>query len=85
MTIETGKLDWKDKERLLSGDANDEVKLIRENGTSFYGRGFTANARDRTWEFAKGVNGTYIHDDDDEDTGGTDKVEAAAETAVTEE
>ncbi|GHU78051.1 hypothetical protein FACS189462_1650 [Spirochaetia bacterium] len=66
MTIETGKLDWADKDRILSGDAEDEVNILRENGTSFKGRGFTANARNRTWEFAGGVGGTYIHEDDDE-------------------
>lgn len=66
VTIETGKLDWKDKERVLSSGTEDEVKILRENGTSFFGRGFTANARSRTWEFAGGVGGTYIHDDDEE-------------------
>ncbi|GHT66956.1 hypothetical protein FACS1894110_11550 [Spirochaetia bacterium] len=67
MTIETGKLDWQDKERILSGGTEDEVKILRENGTSFNGRGFTANTRNRTWEFAGEVGGTYIHDDEDSD------------------
>ncbi|GHT56266.1 hypothetical protein FACS1894109_04670 [Spirochaetia bacterium] len=76
MTIETTKLDWADKERILSGDAEDEVNIFRENGTSFNGRGFTVNARSRTWEFTGDVGGTYVHDDDeDEDT------EAEAEDA----
>ncbi|GHV87263.1 hypothetical protein AGMMS50255_5590 [Spirochaetia bacterium] len=66
MTIETGRLDWMDKERILAGDAGDEVRILRENGTSFNGTGFTANARNRTWEFTGGVGGTYIHDDEDE-------------------
>jgi LPS export ABC transporter protein LptC len=66
VTIETTKLDWQDKEHLLTGDENDEVKILRENGTSFYGRGFTADARNRTWGFAGGVEGTYIHDDDED-------------------
>jgi LPS export ABC transporter protein LptC len=69
VTIETTKLDWQDKERLLTGDVNDEVRILRENGTSFYGRGFSANARNRTWEFVGEVGGTYIYDDDDEPAG----------------
>jgi LPS export ABC transporter protein LptC len=93
VTIETVKLDWKDKERILAGDTGDEVNILRENGTSFNGRGFTADARNRTWEFAGEVGGTYIHDDDEEETEGGKAgagevtgtgVSAAANTAVEE-
>jgi LPS export ABC transporter protein LptC len=66
ITIETEMLDWQDKERVLSGEAGGEVNILRENGTSFTGWGFTANTRSRTWEFAGGVDGTYIHDDEEE-------------------
>jgi LPS export ABC transporter protein LptC len=80
ITIETERLDWQDKERLLSGESAGEVNISRENGTSFTGRGFTADARSRTWEFLDEVNGTYIHDDDDEDEGSGEA--PAGETAA---
>jgi LPS export ABC transporter protein LptC len=67
IVIETDKLAWKDKQRDLSGDVSDEVKINRANGTSFSGRGFSANARSRTWGFSGGIRGTYIHEDDDEE------------------
>jgi hypothetical protein len=68
ITIETEKLNWRDRERVLSGDEEGAVNILRENGTSFTGWGFTANARNRTWEFSGGVEGSYTHDDDDEET-----------------
>jgi LPS export ABC transporter protein LptC len=67
ITIETGRLDWKDKERTLVGGDRDEVRIFREDGTSFFGFGFFADVRNRTWEFSAGVSGTYIHEDDAED------------------
>jgi LPS export ABC transporter protein LptC len=70
IVIETGELAWKDKERDLSGDASGEVKINRANGTSFSGWGFRANARSRTWGFSRGIRGTYIHDDEEEDASG---------------
>jgi len=67
IAIETVKLEWKDKERTLTGGAEEEVHVFQENGTSFTGIGFQANARSRSWAFADTVSGTYIHDDDAED------------------
>jgi LPS export ABC transporter protein LptC len=68
IAIETARLEWKDKDRTLSGGATDEVYIYQENGTSFTGIGFQSNARSRTWSFSDTVSGTYIHDDDgDED------------------
>ncbi|MDR2303776.1 MAG: LPS export ABC transporter periplasmic protein LptC [Treponema sp.] len=66
-TVETGRLHWHDKDRVLSGNLEDEVRILRENGTSFSGRGFSANARSRTWGFEGGLSGTYIHDDNEEE------------------
>jgi LPS export ABC transporter protein LptC len=65
IAIETARLEWKDKERTLSGGASDEVHVFQENGTSFTGIGFQSNARSRSWSFSDTVSGTYIHDDDD--------------------
>jgi LPS export ABC transporter protein LptC len=68
LSIETVRLEWKDKERTLSGGPNDEVHVYRENGTSFTGIGFQSNARSRSWSFSDTVSGTYIHDDDSDDS-----------------
>ncbi|MDR1587986.1 MAG: LPS export ABC transporter periplasmic protein LptC [Treponema sp.] len=67
-TIETRQLEWKDKARTLIGGSADEVNVSRANGTKFTGIGFSADARRQTWEFAEGVGGTYIHDDEEEET-----------------
>jgi LPS export ABC transporter protein LptC len=67
ITIETQRLDWKDKERILAGGETDEVNILQSSGTSFTGAGFRADARRRTWEFTGGVRGSYIYEDDDEE------------------
>jgi LPS export ABC transporter protein LptC len=77
ITIETSRLDWRDKERSLKGAPNGEVEIYRSDGTSFSGRGFTADARLRTWEFTSGVSGSYTETDDEEDAD-----EEAGETAA---
>lgn len=71
VTIETVSLDWKDKEHILAGSPGDEVRIVRGNGTRFYGHGFTADARNRTWEFTGEVGGSYIHDEDEEENADT--------------
>jgi LPS export ABC transporter protein LptC len=68
ITIETERLEWQDKARTLSGEEGGAVNILRENGTSFTGWGFTANTRRRIWEFSGGVAGSYIHDDDEEES-----------------
>jgi LPS export ABC transporter protein LptC len=65
ITIETEGLDWQDKERQLSGGPESPVRILRDDGTSFQGRGFKANTRSRAWEFAGPVGGSYVHDDDE--------------------
>ena len=67
LAIETVRLEWKDKDRILTGGDREEVNIYQENGTAFTGIGFHADARWRTWEFTGDVGGTYIYDDDDED------------------
>ena len=62
--LETTNLAWKDEPRLFFTGAEDEVNVYRENGTSFTGYGLSADARRRTFEFTGYVTGTYIHDDD---------------------
>ena len=67
-TIETYRLDWRDRDRTLLSGADEEVMLSRSNGTTFVGFGFRADARMREWEFSGGVRGRYIHNEDEEDT-----------------
>jgi LPS export ABC transporter protein LptC len=66
LTIETSSLNWQDKERFLSGEEGGRVDIQRSDGTHFSGQGFSANVRSRTWTFAAGVEGSYVHEDDDE-------------------
>jgi len=66
--IYTMKLEWKDKEKILSGGPKEDVDIQRSDGTNFIGRGFTANIRNRTWTFIDEVKGIYVEKDDDEDT-----------------
>jgi LPS export ABC transporter protein LptC len=86
IVIETGRLSWKDKEKILSGDAADEVIIRRSDGTNFTGRGFRADARGRTWEFSSGISGTYVHEDgEEEESAEAEEAEdGAADAAVRE-
>jgi LPS export ABC transporter protein LptC len=67
ITIETENLNWQDKERQLSGSPDADVRIRREDGTNFQGRGFTANTRSRRWEFSGPIGGVYVDEDEDED------------------
>jgi LPS export ABC transporter protein LptC len=86
ITIETATLAWQDKERYMRGAEKEEVNITRSDGTGFLGRGFFSDVRSRTWTFSGTVEGTYVHDDEDdeaeeagEDTG-TPSDDAEAET-----
>jgi LPS export ABC transporter protein LptC len=67
ITIRTDALSWYDEEHILTGEAGGIVDIARSDGTAFYGKGFAANARHRTWEFAGGIEGTYVDEDDEEE------------------
>jgi LPS export ABC transporter protein LptC len=73
ITIETESLNWQDKERQLSGDPDAEVRILRDDGTNFQGRGFSANTRSRRWEFAGPIGGRYVHEDKDDDEAEADE------------
>jgi len=77
IAIETVRLDWLDGPQTLSGGSDEEVHITRDDGTSFVGIGFRADARRRTWEFSGRIEGVYVHEDDDGESddpeeGGTD-------------
>jgi LPS export ABC transporter protein LptC len=84
IAMETKQLEWKDKERTLTGGADEEVHVYQENGTSFTGIGFQADARTRSWSFTDTVNGTYIYDGDEEDDD-VDKDDGDSKEAVSVE
>jgi LPS export ABC transporter protein LptC len=64
ITIETAGLEWKDKERQLLAPSDAPVEILRSDGTSFRGIGFSADTRARTWEFSGGVSGAYSDDNE---------------------
>jgi LPS export ABC transporter protein LptC len=62
--INTPWIEWKDKEKTITGNEDDEVDIQRSDGTNFSGRGFSADIRSRTWNFSGEVKGTYVEKDD---------------------
>ena len=79
IAIETSWLEWKDNARTLTGGEEEEVHIYQENGTSFTGIGFQANARTRSWSFSDAVSGTYVNDDDEEESEEEDASEKEGE------
>jgi len=65
ITIETQRLDWRDEEKELSAGEYERVTMYRSDGTNFWGQGFSANTRTRTWGFSSGIEGTYFWEDED--------------------
>ena len=66
ITIETQRLDWRDEEKELSA-GDERVTMHRSDGTNFWGQGFSANTRNRTWGFSSGIEGTYFWEDEDKE------------------
>jgi LPS export ABC transporter protein LptC len=63
--IETSGLSWKDEERLLEGGRGSEVLIERSDGTMMKGKSFFADTRRKTWEFSDGIEGAYVHEEED--------------------
>jgi LPS export ABC transporter protein LptC len=61
ISLETAEITWQDKERLLGAPGQVEIK--RTNGTTLKGTNFSANARDRSWKFESGIEGSIVEDD----------------------
>ncbi|MDR3124098.1 MAG: LPS export ABC transporter periplasmic protein LptC [Treponema sp.] len=66
ITIETDKLSWEDTKRILAGSDEHRVDIQRSDGTVFSGKGFSADARSRTWAFTGGVEGSYVDTEEEE-------------------
>ena len=76
ITISTIGLEWKDKEKKLTGYEDVEVDVQRSDGTNFTGIGFSADIRSRIWVFSGEVKGTYVEEDEVEEEGvEEDKIE----------
>jgi LPS export ABC transporter protein LptC len=65
--INTTELEWKDKEKAIKGGEEEEVGVQRSDGTSFTGKGFSADIRSRTWSFTGEVKGSYVEKDEEEE------------------
>jgi len=61
--INTAELEWKDKEKTIKGGVEEEVDVKRSDGTTFTGKGFSADIRSRTWSFSGEVKGRYVEKD----------------------
>ena len=60
IVLETAQLEWRDRQRLLLGGGDEEVRIRRDDGTTMTGVGFRADTRRRSWEFERAVFGTYV-------------------------
>jgi LPS export ABC transporter protein LptC len=85
VTIETNNLSWEDDKRILAGSGENTVDIQRSDGTVFSGRGFSADARNRTWTFDDTVEGLYVDTEDDEDGEIADSAEILESEASLEE
>lgn len=66
LSIRTSDLDWKDKEKILSGEESSTINVARSDGTDINGTGFHSDIRSRTWVFNSDVSGTYVYEEEDE-------------------
>ncbi|MDR0375033.1 MAG: LPS export ABC transporter periplasmic protein LptC [Treponema sp.] len=64
ISITTNTLFWEDKSRAISAGKEDEVRIERSDGTSFSGKGFSANAREQIFTFDGGIQGVYFEEDE---------------------
>lgn len=67
VSIKTDSLKWEDKTRAISSDREADVNISRSDGTSFTGKGFSANIRERTWVFEYSASGVYFQKDEEEE------------------
>jgi LPS export ABC transporter protein LptC len=69
VTIASPSLSWENNSRNISSGADDTVSLSRGDGSTASGKGFSANTRNRTWEFSGPVSGVYNNDNKKQNQG----------------
>ena len=65
-------IEWKDREKTLTGYPDDDVYIDRSDGTSFTGKGLSADIRSRKFVFSGEVSGIFVEDEEEEETGEED-------------
>lgn len=63
-SVEAESLYWNSEERLLTGNPNEEVRIIRDSGAEIRGRGFRGDLKTLTFTFEDSVSGTYLDEED---------------------
>ena len=72
--IHAAAIDWDDTGKTLTGREDDEVEVLRSDGTNFVGVGFSADVRRRTWAFSGEASGSFVEEDEEEyENGGLDE------------
>jgi LPS export ABC transporter protein LptC len=65
IVIETREVFWQDQDRFLT--APDRLELVRDDGTTLTGTGFSADIRRRTFEFESSAEGVVVDENDEAD------------------
>jgi hypothetical protein len=65
ISLKTAEMTWKNEDRTLA--APGRVHIQRSDGTTLTGTGFSANARDRSWEFEPALEGSVVEHEKKED------------------
>ena len=66
-------IEWKDREKTLTGYHDDDVYIDRSDGTSFSGKGLSADIRSRTWVFTGEVSGIFVEDEEETEEENSEK------------
>jgi len=81
--LETDRLDWLDKDRVLAGGEGVPLLVKRGDGSYLSGPGFRVDSRSKRWSFSGVVSGTYVDEaDSSDDKPDGDAAETAADDAA---
>jgi LPS export ABC transporter protein LptC len=64
ITMYAESLFWDHQQRMLTANAGEAVRIVKDDGSSISGRGFSADARKKSINYSSGVQGTYVHEDE---------------------
>ena len=65
ITMYAESLFWDRKARMLTANAEEAVRIVKDDGSFITGRGFSADARKKSINYSSGVRGTYVHKDEE--------------------